>query len=1004
MSQSPPEAKAPTTATEVFAGGGEMGALMRDIDWSRTELGPVETWPAALRTMVGVVLGSRFPMMVWWGERMVQLYNDGYRLILGDKHPASLGAPGADVWKEIWSTIGPMAEGVLRGGPATWSEHLLLLMHRKGFLEETYFTFSYSPIPDGTGGRGGVLVTVQETTSQLLGERRLYTLQRVAADSFQARSVEEAARLAMRALDGDPNDLPFALLYLSDAEGGHASLVATRGLREEGRSTLPPRQELAAAQDDWPLHEVLATRRPVQVAALPQRLRLALANEGTPAPTRALVLPVEGEAGGSPAGFLIAGLSPQLEFDDKYQGFLQLVAGHLSTALAHARAYEEQKKRAEALAELDRAKTAFFSNVSHEFRTPLTLLLGPVEDLLAMDQLPDAAREALELIHRNGLRLFKLVNTLLDFSRLEAGRVQASYQPTDLAVLTAGLASAFDSAMEKAGLRLVVECESLPEPIWVDREMWEKVVLNLVSNAFKFTFEGEIAVRLRWRGDHVELSVRDTGTGIPPEEQPRIFERFHQVRGARGRSHEGSGIGLSLVQELVKLHGGTVRVDSMPGQGSTFTVCIPTGCAHLPRERLEAPRIQASTGLGAAPFIDEASSWLAFSSPVPARPTAAPEAPPARALAPGGHILLVDDNGDMRDYVRRLLETRFAVDAVADGLAALAAVETRVPDLILSDVMMPGLDGLGLLRELRANPRTATIPIILLSARAGEEATVEGLQSGADDYLVKPFSARELLARVEGALRLARERAERERLAVDRAEFEQHLIGIVSHDLRNPLAAISLSAATLLRGTELEERQRKSLGRIVTSAERAHRMIRQLLDFTKARLGGGLPIQRVPLDFHALSRQVVDEFQVSHPERVIQLEQRGDGQAVWDGDRMAQVLTNLIGNALHYSPPGTPVRVKAYGDAEEGVFEVHNEGVPISEELLPRLFQPMQRGEAAGDNASRSVGLGLYIVDHIVRAHGGRVEVRSREGEGTTFRVRLPRTRPVPTSVEGARP
>jgi hypothetical protein len=186
MSQSPPESKAPTTATEVLAGGGEMGALMRDIDWSRTELGPVETWPASLRTMVGVVLGSSFPMLMWWGERMVQVYNDGYRPILGDKHPASMGAQGADVWKEIWSTIGPMAEGVLRGGPSTWSEHLLLLMHRKGFFEEAYFTFSYSPIPDDTGGRGGVLVTVQETTSQVLGERRLNTLQRVAADSFQA--------------------------------------------------------------------------------------------------------------------------------------------------------------------------------------------------------------------------------------------------------------------------------------------------------------------------------------------------------------------------------------------------------------------------------------------------------------------------------------------------------------------------------------------------------------------------------------------------------------------------------------------------------------------------------------------------------------------------------------------------------------------------------------------------------------------------------------------------
>jgi signal transduction histidine kinase len=1002
MSQIPPESQMPAIAAEVFAGGGEMGQLMRAIDWSRTGLGPVETWPSALRTMVGVVLGSRFPMLMWWGEHLIQLYNDGYRPILGDKHPASLGASGPEVWKEIWSTIGPMAEGVLRGGPATWSEHLLLLMNRKGFFEETYFTFSYSPIPDDAGGRGGVLVTVQETSSQVLGERRLYTLQRVAADSFQARSVEEAARLAMRALDGNPNDLPFALLYLCDAEGRHASRVAARGLHEEGLSKLPPVLDLATAQDDWPLHEVLATRRPVLVAALPQRLRAALAIESPLAPTRALVLPVEGETGESPAGFLMVGLSPRLEFDDQYRGFLQLVASHLSTALAHARAYEEQKQRAEALAALDQAKTAFFSNVSHEFRTPLTLMLGPVEELLATGRLPDEAHGVLELVHRNGLRLFKLVNTLLDFSRLEAGRVQGSYQPTDLAALTAGLASAFDSAMMKAGLRLVVECEPLPEPIWVDREMWERVVLNLTSNAFKFTFEGEIAVRLRWRGDHVELSVRDTGTGIPPEEQPRVFERFHQVRGARGRSHEGSGIGLSLVREIVKLHGGTVRVDSTPGQGSTFTVCIPTGSAHLPRERLEAPRTRAPAGLGAGPFLDEATSWLA--TPAPARASAAPEAPSVRGLAPGGHILLVDDNGDMRDYVRRLLETRFTVEAVADGLAALAAAGARVPDLVLSDVMMPGLDGLGLLRELRANPRTAAIPIILLSARAGEEATVKGLRSGADDYLEKPFSARELLARVEGALRLARERAERERLALDRAEFEQHLIGIVSHDLRNPLAAITLTATMLLRGTGLEERQRKSLGRIFTSAERANRMIRDLLDFTQARLGGGLPIQRAPLDFHALSRQVVDELQAAHPERVILLEQHGEGQALWDGDRMAQAFTNLIANALHYSPPGSPVQVKAHGEVEAGVFEVHNEGVPIARELLSRLFQPMQRGETAGDNARRSVGLGLYIVDHIVRAHGGSVEVHSREGEGTTFRVRLPRTAPVPTSRARARP
>jgi signal transduction histidine kinase len=993
------------TAEDVFAEGGEMGALMRSFDWAKTELGPVEDWPPALRTMVGMVLSNRFPMAIRWGGRLLQLYNDAYRPILGGKHPASLGAPASETWPELWNVLGPLHERVLRQGTSEWAEHFFLPMHRKGFSEETYFTFSYSPIPEGSGRYGGVLVTAQETTSQVLGERRLHILQQVSASSFQAKRVEEAAQRAVRALGEDPNDLPFVLLYLCAPDGPHVSLAASTGLAA-GQAPPPARLGLELFQDGGPLAGGLTSREPLPLERLSQVLGRELTPEAPRAATRVVVLALEAGAEGGCLGFLLAGLSIRLEYDAQYRGFLGLVAGHISTAIANARAYEDEKRRAETLAELDRSKTVFFSNVSHEFRTPLTLMLGPVEDVLASDRLEREEREALERVHRNGLRLFKLVNTLLDFSRLEAGRMQASYQPTDLAALTVGLASAFDSAVAKAGLRLAVDCPPLPSPVWVDPEMWEKVVLNLVSNALKFTFEGEIGVALRWREDHVELSVWDTGTGIPPEELPRIFERFHRVHGAKGRSHEGSGIGLSLVQELVKLHGGTVRAESTPGQGSTFTVSLPAGSAHLPRERLATSRAGVPTSARVAPFVNEASGWLDAAPSTPQAPAAAPVprpgAIPARSQAPQGHILLADDNADMRDYVRWLLESRFTVEAVAEGREALAAAEARVPDLVLSDVMMPGLDGFGLLRAFRANPRTAAVPFILLSARAGEEATVGGLQAGADDYLVKPFSARELLARVEGALRLARERAERERLARERADFEQHLIGIVSHDLRNPLAAITMSAATLLRRTDLEERQRRPIGRIFASAERANRMIRDLLDFTQARLGGGLPLQPQPLDFHALSQQVVDELQVAHPERAIELERSGAGQAVWDGDRTAQVLTNLISNALHYSPPGTPVRVRASEEGADGVLEVHNEGPPIPAELLPRLFQPMQRGDKDANTAGRSVGLGLYIVDHIVRAHGGRVEVRSVEGAGTRFTVRMPLT--VPPRGEGGPP
>jgi PAS domain S-box-containing protein len=340
----------------------------------------------------------------------------------------------------------------------------------------------------------------------------------------------------------------------------------------------------------------------------------------------------------------------------------------------------------------------------------------------------------------------RLVNSILDFSRIESGRAQASYEPSDLATMTTYLASAFRSAVERHGLTFEVDCQSLPESVYVDHDMWEKIVLNLLSNALKFTFEGSVGVSVRWRGDHAELEVRDTGTGIPEKELPRLFERFHRVHGARSRTHEGSGIGLALVHEMVRLHGGNVQVASKPGEGTTFTVSIPCGSAHLPPERIVAKRSTAWTAKGAKPFVEEALRWSAGSRPdAVGLPAAAPTPGIATAAVP---ILVVDDNADLRDYIVNLLGQHYVVETAVDGLAALEAARLRKPALVLSDVMMPRLDGFGLLRALRADPVLRDVPVILLSARAGEESTIEGLEAGADDYLVKPFAARELLARV----------------------------------------------------------------------------------------------------------------------------------------------------------------------------------------------------------------------------------------------------------------
>jgi len=712
-------------------GGGEMGARMRSFEWSRTAVGPVQTWPTSLKTMVGVLLASRFPMLIWWGPELVHLYNDAYRPMLGDKHPASIGASAADVWAEIWHIVGPQATGVLGGGPATWNEDLLLPMNRKGYVEETYFTFSYSAIP-GDGGRvGGVLVAVHETTEHVQAQRQLEMLRDLASAS-SAKTPAEACRAAAAILATNDADVPFALLYLLDEEGTHGALAATVGLETPDERRAPSRISVAASAGvAWPLEG--ATGAGLVVDALEERFGSFPGGRWGRPPQRAIVLRLA--AGGHRYGFLVAGISPARELDDRYQELFRLTAERIATAIGSARAFDEQRRRAEALAEIDRAKTVFFSNISHEFRTPLTLMLGPTEDLLtgAYGELTPAQRAQLELLRRNELRLQRLVNALLEFSRIEAGRSQARFDPVDLAALTRDIASSFRAAIERAGLAFIVECAPLERPAAVDVGMWEQIVSNLLSNAFKFTFEGAITLALQAVGDQVVLQVTDTGVGVRAEDLPRLFERFHRVEGTRARTHEGSGIGLALVHELVRLHGGTIEAESAYGVGTTFKATIPRRADAADLMANAAPRPSVASTFG-----EEALRWLAL------------DAPPSHG-APGtrtARILVADDNADMRDYLRRILETRWIVEVAPDGEAALDAARERRPDVVLTDVMMPAMDGFRLVGALRADPATRDVPVILLSARAGEESRVEGLSSGADDYLVKPFSARELVARV----------------------------------------------------------------------------------------------------------------------------------------------------------------------------------------------------------------------------------------------------------------
>lgn len=728
----------------LFAGDGDAAAAMAAVDWAATPLGPSRSWPQELRSVVRVLLSSRFSMWMAWGPELSFFYNDSYRRdTLRSKHPWAMGRPFREVWSEVYDAVLPQVTAVIERGESTWDEDLLLHVERNGWPEESYHTFSYSPLADEQGEIHGLFCAVAETTPRVLSERRMAFLRDLASAMTTARTTREVADAARDVLGGDHADVPFGLVYLQDGDG--LQLAAAIGTTPGG-----PAAPSTAALDDagvWPLGRarhgtVLVELPPAARAALPESCdRVAL-----------VALRPPGAAAGDLLGVLVVGLSRFLAFDDLYRDFVELVAGQVTSGVLDARAAESERRRAEALSELDEARRRFFADASHELRTPLTLISGPVDGLLAdPDLAPPRARGDLEVVARNTRRLTRLVGDLLEVARLQAGSAEPRRSPVDLGRFTADVAGMVASAMQRAGLEYVVDAPSWSGRVAVSRVGWERVVLNLVANALKYTRTGRVEVRLREADGRAVLTVSDTGIGIAADELPRLFERFHRVEGTWARSAEGSGIGLALVRELVEYDGGSVEVASELGVGTTFTVSLPVtpvaaaGAVGAEDGAEETDRSRA--------LVDEAELWVPTG-------TGAVGSDPDQPVI--GRVLVADDNADMRAYVSRLLAPRCTVVTAVDGDSALALALADPPDMVVSDVMMPGRDGLGLLTALRSDPRTARVPVLLLSARAGEEAAVEGLAAQADDYLVKPFAPGELQARVQAHLQLGRARREAE--------------------------------------------------------------------------------------------------------------------------------------------------------------------------------------------------------------------------------------------------
>ncbi len=955
-----------------------MAAEIRGFDWAATPLGPLADWSRSLRSAVATCLHSKFQMAIYWGPELICTYNDAERDVLGSLHPAALGLPARDLLHESWEVVGPQLDAVMADGSSTWAEDQPLSFDRRGVVETGYFTYSYSPVLDDDGGIGGVLLVTQETTARVLAEWRLDVLRELAVRSMDAPSAPEACELAARAMQGR-SELAFLLIYLIDADGERAVCTATSATAGVPRAS-------HASVDLSGSSSIAAVFR--DLAAVPRQTRLVngeliVAERETAAMSKwAVAAPIRRGSADPVDGFLLAGIGDGFTADASCRHFIEMVGIGLGRSIAAVRAREEDRDRARSLAALEQAKTALFSNASHELRTPLALVLGSLEEVMDDTTVPDPVREQVGVARRSATRMLKIVNGLLDFSRLEAGGWMGAFTPTDLAQLTRDVAAMFRSTAEKAGLRLSVDCPMLPRPVLLDPEAWERVVSNLLSNALKFTPSGAIDVQVRGEREHAVLTVTDTGIGIAAEDVSRVFSRFYRVEDPRARSQEGTGLGLGLVRELVQMHGGTVTAQSTPGRGTSMVIRVPYDCERGRTDRGAEDRVTPPVGATASTLVEEARDWLG-------RGRSNRSVGSENARRDIADVLVVEDNKDMRDYLCRLLAPRYAVRVAGSATEAYHTAAKDPPGLVVSDVMMPGSDGFRLLHDLRSDPRTKNVPVILVSARADPESTIDALRLGADDYLVKPFGARELLARVSAALRSSRVHsadAEARGRAVERA--------VAQGELRSLL-------------NELKAAQR----RIAAAGDAERRRVeRNLHDGAQQRLMAirlelGLLSERLELDPSA-ARTALDGLREALDEALDELRELAHGlyppllasdglpAALSAAARHAAIavevqaldiprLPRAIENAVYFCcMEALQNAVKHAGDnaraviclvARQGAleFQVSDNGVGFDSDSVP-------------------AGYGLTNLTDRVSALGGEATIDSAPGKGTTLSGHIP--------------
>ncbi|RIB28185.1 hypothetical protein C2G38_2239667 [Gigaspora rosea] len=787
-------------------------------DWSSTSLGPIDSWEPQIKSILDLCFKSGFPTYVYMGQDWITIYNEASLPVMKSKHPHAFLKPAIEIWGHEMPQLIPDLNRIRESGKGKYGHDLYIETFRDGYKEEMYGDYALNPIYKLDGTVWGVINITTESTQKILNKRRLKTLDKLSSHTADAESLESACQIIMKALYNN-QDIPYALIYLienyKDPKIGINSLVARlvtttfdevckeELIHEKLKRRIPDYfpetheiidltkisdqdydtyMEVKCATstysflicDCWPINLVMKGEKPIQVLLKDNSQAILLPTKLTFCNERNLSI------------VLICGINPLRKLDDKYMEFYKSVLNTVNRILIRGMSIEEEKKRAKILADLNHQKDIFFQGISHELKTPLTLIFSPLDELINISSQDMQMKSHLQLIQRNTNRLLKLINNLLQFSNIESGQLKARFYETDIAKFTRELAMNFENITRKLGLEYIIDVPNSDEfnqienvKVYLDHEMYETIVFNLCSNAIKHTWDGSICVRLYL--DHkneqkmIVLEVSDTGVGIPKATLPNIFQRFYHVESQRSRCHEGAGIGLAIIKEFVKCHGGYITVTSVVNKGTTFKCWFPIGSKHLPINQIcyNNKEIYLMSNdqkyLKRQLDLEENLQWIQnYSTSMQDNISKSDDSfstdstdNSSTIISKKYQILVVDDNIDMRNYLSDLLK-EFDVICACDGQDAIQILNKldKLPDLILSDIVMPNMNGYKLLDMIRSNIKTQLIPIILLTAKAGEESSIKGYYKGANNYLKKPFSSRELILRIYDNIKLSNLRNE----------------------------------------------------------------------------------------------------------------------------------------------------------------------------------------------------------------------------------------------------